>query len=298
LLRATIPSSIEIRSRVDESVRAVLSSSVEIHQILMNLCTNAVHAMGSQAGVLEVEVQDVQVDAAMKRGSLIDLEPGPHVRISVRDSGHGIAPEVIGRIFDPYFTTKDKEIGTGLGLAVVHGIVKKNAGAITVASEAGKGTVFDIYLPAVNVPISAKVEHAERLVPGNSERILLVDDEKMLVDMGRQVLNRLGYVVVTRTSPVEALELFRAKPGDFDLVITDQTMPGMSGDALARELMRLRPGLPVIICTGYSQTMDEQTAARMGISGFVLKPLSLREIAAAVRKALDRAGAEDVKAAA
>jgi nitrogen-specific signal transduction histidine kinase/CheY-like chemotaxis protein len=290
-MRATIPSSIEIQSRIDEASGVVLSNSVELHQIIMNLCTNAVHAIGSQAGLLEVDVRNVRVDPAMRKADLVDLEPGPHVRISVRDSGHGMSPEVMGRIFDPYFTTKDKEIGTGLGLAVVHGIVKKNGGAITVESGVGKGTAFDVYLPAVTVPAPAQVGHDPGIVPGDSERILLVDDEKMLVDIGQQILRRLGYAVVGRTSPIEALKLFKAKPGYFDLVVTDQTMPGMTGDALARELIRIRPGLPVIICTGYSQTIDEKRATGMGVSGFVMKPMLITEISAAVRKALDRARA-------
>ena len=288
-MRATIPSSIEIQSRIDEASGSVLSNSVELHQIIMNLCTNAVHAIGSQAGLLEIDVQSVRIDPPMKKGDLAELECGPHVRISVKDSGQGMSPEVMARIFDPYFTTKDKEIGTGLGLAVVHGIVKKNSGAITVRSTVGKGTAFDVYLPAVAVSAPARAERDRGIALGDSERILLVDDEKMLVDIGQQILRRLGYAVVARTSPIEALELFKAKPGYFDLVITDQTMPGMTGDALARELIRLRPGLPVIICTGYSQTIDEKRAAAMGVSGLVMKPMLITEISAAVRKALGQA---------
>jgi CheY-like chemotaxis protein len=207
------------------------------------------------------------------------------VRVSVRDSGGGIPPEIMGKIFDPYFTTKAKGVGTGLGLAVVHGIVRKSGGAIQVESVPGQGSTFHILLPRVEQPSAAQVEPTGVPV-GGSERILFVDDEMMLASIGQQMLKRLGYDVVARTSPVEALELFKAKPDHFDLVVTDQTMPGMTGDALARELMRIRPRLPVIICTGYSQSIDERKAAEMGIRGFVMKPILIDRIAAAVRKAL------------
>jgi PAS domain S-box-containing protein len=285
-LRATIPATIEIKARIDEKSGAVLANSVELHQIIMNLCTNAQHAIGEQAGILEVEVQNTEIDVSQKN-DLIDLEIGSYVRISVKDTGYGMTPDVSKRIFDPYFTTKEKGVGTGLGLAVVHGIVKKYDGAIQVESALGKGSAFHIYLPKADIaaPIEAEKQKPMR---GGSERILLVDDEKMLVDIGQQALARLGYDVVCRTSPIEALELFKAKPDHFDLVITDQTMPGMTGDALARELMGIRPGLPVIICTGYSQTVDSGRAKKIGIKAFVMKPILIHELAAAVRKALGK----------
>jgi PAS domain S-box-containing protein len=284
-LRATIPATIEIKIRLDEKSGAVLANSVELHQIIMNLCTNAQHAIGEQAGLLEVEVQNTEIDLAQKN-DVIDLEIGSYVKLSVRDTGYGMGPDTIKRIFDPYFTTKEKGVGTGLGLAVVHGIVKKCGGAIRVESELKKGTTFHIYLPKVDMTASIKAEQP-KTIAGGSERILFVDDEKMLVDIGQQVLHRLGYDVVSRTSPIEALELFKAKPGHFDLVITDQTMPGMTGDALARKLLSIRPTLPVIICTGYSQTIDQDRAKRIGIKAFVMKPILINEIAAAVRKVLD-----------
>jgi PAS domain S-box-containing protein len=284
-LRATIPATIEIKTRIDEKSGAVFANSVELHQIIMNLCTNAQHAIGAQAGSLEVEVQNTEIDLAQK-SNLIDLEIGSYVKLSVADTGSGMRPDVIKRIFDPYFTTKEKGVGTGLGLAVVHGIVKKYGGAIKVESEPGKGTAFHIYLPKADFSASVRDEPTKPIA-GGSEKILFVDDEKMLVDIGRQALQHLGYDVVSRTSPIEALELFRAKPDRFDLVITDQTMPGMTGDALARELMQIRPGLPVIICTGYSQTIDPERAKQLGIKAFVMKPILINEIAAAVRKVLD-----------
>jgi PAS domain S-box-containing protein len=283
-IRATIPSSIEIKTRIDEKSGAVLANSVELHQIIMNLCTNAHHAIGEQAGLLEVAVQNTEVGLS-QRNNLIDLEIGSYVRISVKDTGYGMTPDVIKRIFDPYFTTKEKGVGTGLGLAVVHGIVKKYGGSIKVKSELGKGTTFHIYLPKADIAPPIKAEQPKQLM-GGSERILFVDDEKMLVDIGQQALQRLGYDVVSRTSPIEALELFKAKPDFFDLVITDKTMPGMTGDVLAKELMNVRPNLPVIICTGYSQTIDQERAKQIGIKAFVMKPILINEIAAAVRKVL------------
>jgi len=287
-LRATIPSTIEIKTRIDEMSGAVFANSVELHQIVMNLCTNAQHAIGERTGLLEVAVQNTEIDHS-QINDLIDLEIGSYVRISVKDTGYGMTPDVIKKIFDPYFTTKEKGVGTGLGLAVVHGIVKKYEGAIKVESELGKGTTFHIYLPKVDIAAPIKAEQPKALMEG-SERILFVDDEKMLVDIGQQTLKRLGYEVVSRTSPIEALELFKAKPNYFDLVITDKTMPGMTGDVLAKELLRIRPNLPVILCTGYSQTIDQERAKQLGISALVMKPILINEIAAAVRKALSKAG--------
>jgi PAS domain S-box-containing protein len=284
-LRATIPSTIEVKTRIDDKSGAVLANSVELYQIIMNLCTNAVHAIGENGGALEIEVQDAEIDHAEKNGFL-DLEVGSYVRISVKDTGYGMHPDVMKRIFDPYFTTKEKGVGTGLGLAVVHGIVKKAGGAIKVESEPGKGTVFHIYLPKVDMTGSVNSEQPKSIV-GGSERILVVDDEKMLTDIGQKVLERLGYNVVSRTSSIEALELFKAKPNDFDLVITDQTMPNMTGDVLAEELMHIRPDLPVIICTGYSQVIDFERAKNKGIREFVMKPLLINEIAAVIRRVLD-----------
>jgi CheY-like chemotaxis protein/anti-sigma regulatory factor (Ser/Thr protein kinase) len=285
-LRATIPATIEIKTHIDERSGAVLANSVELHQIIMNLCTNAQHAIGEQAGLLEVTVENAEIDLAHKN-ELIDLEIGSYVRISVKDTGYGMTPDVMKKIFDPYFTTKEKGVGTGLGLAVVHGIVKKYGGTIKVESELGKGTTFHIYLPKADIAAPIKFEKPKPLM-GGSERILFVDDEKMLVDIGQQALQRLGYDVVSRTSPIEALELFKAKPDFFDLVITDKTMPGMTGDALAKELLSIKPNLPVIICTGYSQTMDQERAKQIGIKAFVMKPILINEIAAAVRKVLNK----------
>jgi CheY-like chemotaxis protein/anti-sigma regulatory factor (Ser/Thr protein kinase) len=251
----------------------------------MNLCTNAQHAIGEQPGLLEIEVQDAEIELAQKN-DLIDLEVGSYVRVSVKDTGDGMPSDVVKRIFDPYFTTKETGVGTGLGLAVVHGIVKKYGGTIKVESVPGRGSAFHIYLPKAERTAQIMAEQPKP-IKGGSERILFIDDERMIVDVGQKALQKLGYHVVSRTSPIEALELFRAKPDHFDLVITDQTMPGMTGDALTRELMSIRPNVPVIICTGYSQRLNPERAKQIGIKAFVMKPILINEIAAAIRKVLD-----------
>ncbi len=208
------------------------------------------------------------------------------MRLSVKDNGQGIPPGVRERMFDPYFTTKEKGVGTGLGLTVVHGIVKKSNGTLRVESERGKGSSFHVYLPKVELSASTPVEHPA-IPRGGAERILFVDDEKMLVEVGERILRRLGYDVVSRTSPLEALELFKARPGDFDLVISDQTMPGLTGDALAGELMKLNPGIPVILCTGYSQLIDQRHVKEKGIRALVMKPILINDIANAIRTVLE-----------
>ncbi|MBW2345447.1 MAG: PAS domain S-box protein [Deltaproteobacteria bacterium] len=285
LLRATLPANIEIRRQVKEDMAIVEADSTKIHQVLMNLCTNAAHAMQGKSGVLEVSLKNVQLDADVvlrHKG----LAPGPYLLLTVSDTGHGMTPDMVERIFDPYFTTKDKGVGTGMGLAVVHGIVRGYGGAIEVQSEIGEGSTFHVYLPVVEREATKEPEILESLPAGN-ENILFIDDEPGLVDIGRQMLQRLGYEVVTRTSSIEALELFRTKPDSFDLVITDMTMPQMTGDKLAGEFIKLRPNIPIILCTGYSAYISEEKAKNMGIRAFAMKPLVLRDLAKTVRKVLD-----------
>jgi CheY-like chemotaxis protein len=253
----------------------------------MNLCTNAIHAIGDQPGTIEISAAPSAVPGNGANAPP-DLAPGAYVKIAVRDTGAGIPRDIQSRIFDPYFTTKEKGTGTGLGLAVVHGIVKKYKGGIRLDSAPGQGTTFSIFLPQVALP-AASTEGAQA-IRGGSGRILLVDDEKMLTDVGEKTLARLGYQVTSRTSPFEALELFKAKPLAFDLVITDQTMPGMTGDELSAELMRINPQVPVILCTGYSHSLDEAGAAARGISAFVMKPMVMSAIDATIRKVLAERG--------
>jgi CheY-like chemotaxis protein len=205
----------------------------------------------------------------------------------VSDTGHGIRPELLDRIFEPYFTTKEKGEGTGLGLAVVEGIVKSHGGAILVDSTPGKGTQFQVFLPALKRASDREQETTER-DPTGVEHVLFLDDEPTLAEIGKQMLEQLGYQVTTRTSSVEALDLFRAQPGQFDLVITDMTMPQMTGDRLAQELMAIREDLPVILCTGFSHAITGERAAKLGIKAFLMKPLVTRDLATTVREVLDR----------
>jgi PAS domain S-box-containing protein len=284
-LRASIPSTIDINYQIDGKTGSVLANSVELHQILMNLCTNAVHAIGDQAGSVEIEVKRVEI-SRKEKFLFPDLDFGRYVKLSVKDTGQGIPLEMQERIFDPYFTTKEKGVGTGLGLAVVHGIVKKSNGTIRVESEPTKGATFHIYLPQIELATEAPANLA--LLPKcGSGKILFVDDEKMLADIGEKILKRLGYDVCSRTSPIEALEFFKSKPNYFDLVISDQTMPGMTGDVFAKELMKINPGIPVILCTGYSQLINQQRAVENGIKALVMKPILINDMADAIRKVLN-----------
>jgi len=287
LLRASLPSTIEIRRDVKVETGLVLADPSQVHQVLMNLCTNAGHAMRDKGGILEVSLKPVQIGPGKAAGTP-GLPPGPYLQLQVKDTGQGMEPEIMDRIFDPYFTTKKPEEGTGLGLAVVHGIVQSHGGAIIVTSQLGQGSTFDVYLPVMEGEMTGLPKDNGGPVPLGSERILVVDDEKALVEMTRQMLERLGYRVTAVTSSLEALELFRNRPDRFDLVITDQTMPQMTGLQLAREMMRLRPNLRVILCTGFSEQVSAEKAQTMGIKRFVMKPLVARQVAEVVREVLDR----------
>ena len=286
LLRASLPSTIEIRQNIKSDTGVVEADPTQVHQVLMNLCTNAGHAMHEEGGILQISLTSVDMDAYAVT-KYPDMNPGPYLRLTVSDTGQSMTPEVMKRIFDPYFTTKEKEVGTGLGLSVVHGIVKSYGGTITVYSEPGKGTSFHVYLPMIEREVTAEPEIAEALPTGH-ERILFIDDEPGLVDIGKQMLEHLGHEVATRTSSIEALELFKSNPYRFDLVITDMTIPHMTGDQLAKELIRIRPDIPIILCTGFSERISEEKARRMGIREFVMKPLIMRDLANTVRKVLDQ----------
>jgi PAS domain S-box-containing protein len=287
LLRASLPSTIEIRQDLGRDLGSVVADPTQIHQVVMNLCTNAGHAMGAKGGILEVSLGKIDMEGGAV-GSAMGIEAGAYLRLRVSDTGHGISAQILKRIFDPYFTTKGAGKGTGLGLAVVHGIVKSYGGGIVVSSEVGKGSTFDVYLPRIESPSSVlQAEKVEPLPLGEYERILFVDDEKEVGEIGRKTLEYLGYEVVVRTSSLEALELFRAKADQFDLVITDMTMPNMTGEGLAREILGIRPGMPIILCTGFSEHMSGEKAKALGIREFVMKPLVMVDLAKAIRKALD-----------
>jgi len=284
LLRASLPATVEIRQNIQND-SVVMADPTQIHQILMNLYTNAGHAMQENGGTLDVNLTDVELDSDFT-AKHPGLKPGPYLKLTVSDTGHGIPPEVWDRIFDPFFTTKEKEEGTGMGLAVVHGIVKNHGGTISVYSEPGKGTTFNVFLPVIEKKLEPETG-IEKPVPSGTERILFIDDEQTLTDLGKQMLEPLGYDVATRTSSIEALELFKNKPDRFALVITDLTMPKMSGDELAQKIMAIRPDIPVILCTGFSARMDDKKARAMGIRAFLYKPLIQRDMAESIRKVLD-----------
>jgi len=286
LIRQIIPSTIEIRQNLDENSVAVKGDLAQIQQMIMNLCINAEHAMREKGGVLEVNLKSVHLDAHFAK-SHPSLKEGDYAKLSIRDTGHGMSPSTMERIFDPFYTTKIVGEGTGMGLSSVHGIVSGHEGEIMVQSELGKGTTFDIYLPKLkNIATKEKPQSLD--FPGGNENILLVDDEEILVRFGQRLLEGLGYEVVSKTSSIEALEIFKKYPQKFDLVITDQTMPNMTGDVLARELMKIRPEIPVILCTGFSNTISKGEAQTLGIREFIMKPFVKHDMAQLVRKVLDQ----------
>jgi CheY-like chemotaxis protein len=288
LLRATVPVTIEFKSRLAE-VPTVLAAPTQIHQIIMNLGTNAWHAMRDQAGVLEVTLAPLQVDTELARLHP-DLRPGPYVKLSISDTGCGMSRATLERIFDPFFTTKGPGEGTGLGLAVVHGIMKSHDGTITVYSEPGKGTVFHLYFPAFEADPGQTPTEQAAIPQGHGVRVLFVDDEEALTRVGRTMLERLGYHVTTQTGPLQALALFRARPQDFDLVLTDYTMPGMTGLQLTRQLLAIRPDIPVILTTGYSAMLTPDSLQDAGIRELILKPYNTRILGEAFHQVLSRAG--------
>ncbi len=284
LIRASLPTTIEIHQTV-ESNSAVLADLTQMHQVVMNLCTNASHAMQAAGGTLRVSLVDVEIESDFAAGHP-GLLPGPYIQLSVIDTGHGMTSEVVNRIYDPFFTTKEKGEGTGMGLSVVHGIVKSHGGEVIVHSEPGKGTSFEIYFPAMEKTEIRKTDAVLPLPIGN-ERILFVDDEPSLVHIGKQILEPLGYEVEARTSSLEALELFKVKSEKFDLVITDMTMPKMTGDDLAREILKIRTNIPIILCTGYSKKISEGKAEALGVRALVMKPIVAEQLATIVRRVLD-----------
>jgi len=285
LLRASVPTTIEIRWDISARADTVLADATKIHQVLINLCTNAAQAMHEKGGLLEVGLTDVDLDSEAV-AHYPELNPGPYVALTVSDTGQGMDRSVIKRIFDPFFTTKGPGEGTGLGLAVVHGIVKDHGGAIDVCSEPGKGTTFRVFLPRIDEVAMAEAEMSAS-IPAGCERILLIDDEKAVVEPVQGLLEHLGYEVVSETRAVEALEVFRADPDRFDIVITDHTMPHMTGQDLAGEFLRIRPGIPIILCTGFAKPSISEAAKASGIREVIAKPVVIHKLAETIRNVLD-----------
>jgi len=286
LIRSSLPSTIEINQNITHTCGLVMADATQIHQVAMNLLTNAFHAMEDQGGRLDVTLKEINLDMDdLKDPAML---PGSYVCLTVADTGSGIDKSVIDRIFEPYFSTKGIDKGTGLGLAMVHGIVKSYGGDIRIYSEPGKGSAFHVYLPVIQTQDETKETRVISPVEGGKERILLVDDEEQIVRMSQQMLERLGYHVTARTSSIETLEAFRAAPDKFDLVITDTTMPNMTGIELARKLMEIRSDIPIIICTGFSEKISSDKARAMGIRGYVMKPVVKSELAKRIREVLDQ----------
>ena len=285
LLRASIPATIEIKLANTASSDTVLASPVEVQQVVMNLATNASLAMQEKGGTLEISLTDIDFtpDSPVLD---TDVIPGEYVQLTVKDTGVGMSPDVMKRVFEPFFTTREVGKGTGMGLSVVYGIVKDLEGTVTVESEPGEGSTFRVLLP------KAKTEHEEEQphtaqIPGGKEHILFVDDEELLAEWGEAALQRLGYQVTVATNSTEALKVFSANPSLFDLVITDHAMPHMAGSQLSSELLKIRPDIPIILCTGHSEIMSREKAKDLGIRNFLMKPLSKQELAEAVRWVLD-----------
>ncbi|MBI4793053.1 MAG: response regulator [Deltaproteobacteria bacterium] len=285
LLRSSIPTTIDIHEDIDAKTGVILAAPTQIHQILMNLCTNAFHAMEEHGGTLLISLHEIELDPENS-----DIPPGAaggtFARLTVHDSGTGIDPMIKNSIFDPYFTTKEAGKGTGMGLAIVHGIVKTCGGFIVCESVLGRGTTFKVFLPVVTQHGPDEVKILD-CIPTGKERILFVDDEALIADMAKEILEKLGYTVTVRKSGPAALETFQNQPGKFDLVITDQTMPGMTGVELSRRMLQIRPDIPIILCTGYSSTASESAAKSLGVKEFVFKPISIRHMARLIRKVLE-----------
>ena len=289
LLRASLPSTMEMKQEVSAQPCWALADPVQIHQVLMNLCINASHAMRGKGGVLLVTLGPEEIDESHAAVNP-ELRPGAYVHLGVRDTGPGMEQDLVARIFEPFFTTKQAGEGTGMGLAVVHGIVKNHQGAIEVASVPGQGTVFDLYFPRITEVAEIGGARGDLHMSRGTERILFVDDEPALAELGKQVLEALGYRVQAHGDSQEAWTRFAADPEAFDLVITDLTMPGMTGTELAKKILALRPSIPVILTTGYSDILTEEEARELGVREYLLKPLSTARLAEVVRRVLDADG--------
>jgi CheY-like chemotaxis protein len=286
LLRATLPTTIEITQDIDSRCGATMGNPTQIHQVVMNLCTNAFHAMQDKGGRLAVNLTEMDIGADEILGKM-GMRPGRYLRLEVRDTGQGMEPAVLARVFEPYFTTKDPGKGTGLGLSVTHGIVKSHGGDIKVYSEPGKGTQFHVYFPLIENVVAEAHSVPNEIAARGTERILLIDDEIQIVQMEQQMLQRLGYSVTIRTSSLDALDTFARQPHKFDLVITDMTMPDMTGVDLAPRLLKIRPAIPIILCSGFSELITEEKVKSLGIREFIQKPIAIHDLAMTMRKVLD-----------
>ncbi len=286
MIRSSLPASIDINQSIKASFPTVFADHTQVHQIMMNLCTNAAQAIEDEHGTIHVVLDEIQIEKDANN-QMIDLKPGRYVRLKVSDTGTGIPKEIRKRIFEPYFTTKKAGEGTGLGLSVVYGIVKEYGGDILVESDEGVGSTFSVFFPASEKEQPSPSMRNQAILPLGVERILFIDDEPLIARLGKEYLERLGYKVTIRQCALEALELFRNDPDRFDLVVTDMTMPQMTGDEVAAEMLKIRTDIPIILCTGYSRRISEKRAKEIGIRAFVMKPLAPHDFAHTVRKVLD-----------
>ena len=284
LIRASLPANIEIQTDISQNLAPIIANEIHIHQIVMNLCTNAYYAMKSTGGVLSVALAAVTI-GHNDLSSFPEMDPGNYLKLSISDNGCGIPPETIDRIFDPYFSTKPVGEGTGLGLSTIHGIVKDHGGRISVYSEVGGGTTFHVFLPAADATPGAAPEKADQL-PTGSGCILFVDDEKSLIDIGRDLLERLGYRVETRASAIDAMEAFRVDPKKFDLVISDMNMPKMAGDEMARQIRTIRSDIPIILCSGFGERIPAHVTESIGVNAVLMKPVVYADLAHTVHRVL------------
>ncbi len=286
LIRSTTPANIEINCSIADNLHDVFGNAAQINQLLMNLCGNAQDAIASQNGLITIELTNTRLDQESAR-PYPRLGPGQYVRLVVADNGCGMDAATLDRIFDPYFTTKEIGKGTGIGLAVVHGIVERHEGAISVVSQPHEGTAFTLLFPAHEASPKEKSK-MDQVAPRGDECILFVDDELSILKLGKKRLEKLGYTVQGAVDPLEALEMFKAAPDQFDMVITDMTMPKMTGEQLAAAILQIRPNMPIMLCTGYGEAFFEEEARKIGVSSFAMKPIDKTDFAIRVRKALDR----------
>ncbi len=290
LLRASLPATVKMEQTFPEAGDTIMIDPTQLHQIVLNLCSNAEYAMRDIGGLLTIGVDTVAIDHTLSP-ALSALPYGSYVRVTIRDTGHGMTPDIMERIFDPFFTTKEVGEGTGMGLAVVHGIVVQAGGEITADSTPGEGTTFALYFPRVQEDEVSSINDPNTL-PCGTGRLLLVDDEILLTQGVHKLLEQLGYEVVSCTSSLKALDIFRGDPYSFDLLITDQTMPQMTGDKLAQAVRRIRTDMPIILCTGFSHTMDRDKARELGVDAFCLKPLTIRELGGTIQRVLQHRAAQ------
>jgi CheY-like chemotaxis protein len=291
LVRALLPATIEIRADIAPDCGMIMANRTNLHQIILNLCTNAMQSMAEEKGVLTVQLHRVELTAEDILNKA-DFAAGSFIELMISDTGHGMDRATIERIFEPYFTTKDVGKGSGMGLAAVHGIVQGCGGFIRVESEPGQGSDFHVYFPALTETAPGVAEEEAGPMPTGTERILVVDDEKCLVEMYKETLEILGYQITATCSSNKALALFTADPESFDLLLTDQAMPEMSGVELATKILQLRPDIPVILCTGYSSVISAEKAKEIGIAKFIMKPVSTGELAKMIREVLDKKSAK------